>query len=172
MVPGSGNGFINITFSVVGGPEINRSLATWGAHIADMSEAWQQVGQDLLDSFRDNFTSEGGGFGGWSSWAPLADSTVAERARLGYGGEHPILQRTGQLMESLTTEGAPGNVFEVGPNSLTVGTEVYYAPFHQFGTRKMPSRPVVGLSWDMQSQIVDRLNTYVQSVARQQGLMP
>lgn len=172
MVPGASGGFIDISFQVVGGPEVKRSLATFGAQVTDLSDAWEQVGEDLLGDFADNFATEGGGFGGWSSWAPLAASTVADRERHGYGGEHPILVRTGELMASTTVRGAPGNVFEVGPNSLTVGTNDPKAVFHQFGTRKMPARVIVGLSWDRQSQIVNRLNTYIQAVARQQGLMP
>jgi len=44
-----------------------------------------------------NFISEGGLVGGW---APLTEGTVKGRLRAGYGGEHPILQRTGALRRS------------------------------------------------------------------------
>ena len=65
------------------------------------------------------------------------------------------------LGESLSTRGAPGNVFELSPQGVMVGTEIPYAAFHQAGTGKMPSRPIVGLTGQRQSAIVDKLNQYV-----------
>lgn len=125
---------------------LQRSLATFGMRVADMSPAWREVGEKLQYDFAKNFEGEGGQFGGWSKWAPLAESTVAERRRLGYGAAHPILQRTGALYESVVVEGAPDNVFQVKPNGLQLGSTLYYAAFHEYGTVRMPRRAVVGLS--------------------------
>jgi len=47
-----------------------------------------------------NFIGEGSEVGGWRE---LAERTVEQRERLGFGGEHPIMIRYGQLRE-LTTE--------------------------------------------------------------------
>ncbi len=41
-----------------------------------------------------NYRSEGKQVGGW---AQLAQQTVADRAKRGYGGEHPIMIRQGSL---------------------------------------------------------------------------
>lgn len=169
MVPGSGGGFIKIHFAVEGGAEVNRRLATYGAKIEDLSDAWEQVGEDLLADFAMNFQTEGGVFGDWDA---LADATVLDRIRHGYGGEGPMLVRTGYLKDSVTKKGALDNIFAVSANSLTLGTEDAIAGYHQFGTSKMPAREVIGLSWTAQSRIVDTLNTYIQALARQQGLMP
>lgn len=46
--------------------------------------------------FEKNFDSEGTGFG-LGGWADLAESTVQDRERKGFGGEHPILIRYGDL---------------------------------------------------------------------------
>lgn len=50
--------------------------------------------------FDKNFLSEGGEVGGWAS---LADATVRERERKGFGGEHPILVRYGDLRRVTAT---------------------------------------------------------------------
>jgi len=50
--------------------------------------------------FDRNFATEGGEVGGW---ADLADRTVAEREQLGFGGEHPILVRYGDLRQLTAT---------------------------------------------------------------------
>ena len=47
-----------------------------------------------------NFQTEGGEVGGWRQ---LADRTIEERERLGFGGAHPIMIRYSQL-RTLTTD--------------------------------------------------------------------
>jgi phage gpG-like protein len=36
---------------------------------------------------------------------------------------------------------------EIGPMEVIVGTNVEYAAFHEFGTRKLPARPYLGLAY-------------------------
>lgn len=165
-------GTLNITISWEGkrGPEqISRDLAAFGQRVATMSPAWQQVGEALLQDFAKNFESEGGVFGAWSKWAPLAASTQRERQRLGYGPDHPILQRTGRLYLGVTTKDAPDNVFEVRDNGLTIGTTTPYAGYHNSsGARtRLPRRAIIALSADRQGfgdprkSVVGILNAYL-----------
>lgn len=92
-------------------------------------------------------------------WERLADSTVAERERLGIGGEHPILNRTGApgggtLRRSLTTKGAKYSYIEPLPDGVFFGTRDPLARYHQDGTHgagrdhnvSMPARPLVDLT--------------------------
>lgn len=186
-------GFITVTIS--GGEQFAlkaRQLATWGMSIRSLEPAWEEVGEDLLGDFAQNMVRGGGFFGGGSKWPPLAASTIKEKQRLGYGAM-PIMWRSGALAESLAEKDAPGNIFMVGPNSLVVGTSIFYAAFHQSGSKKqtlrttvtkvrggyklgaesvsvLPRRQLVGISWARRSLIVRRLNTYVQEMARQAGL--
>lgn len=51
----------------------------------------------------------------------------------------PILRDTGLLFNSLTS-GAPGSVRQYGQDSVTVGTNIKYAGFHQNGGT-IPGRP-------------------------------
>lgn len=175
----SGSGFLDISFEVQGQREVLGRLATFGAKIENMSAAWEQVGTELLKDFQQNFDDEGGAFGkgAWAQWAPLRPATVRDRQRLGFPGAHPILVRTGDLMESVTVRGAPGNVFEVGPNSLVMGTTDPKAKFHQTGSRdgKLPMRRIVGITpqragWQGRAgSIVDMLQQYVNRLIQEQG---
>lgn len=186
-------GFITITIS--GGEQFAlkaRQLATWGVRIESLEPAFEEIGEDLLGDFAQNMAREGGFFGMGSRWPPLAASTLKEKARLGYGAMS-MLWRTGELGESLSERGAPGNIFEAGPDSVTVGSSIFYAPFHQHGSRKtrtvvnslrvevprhrrfsevavLPRRQIVGISWARRSLILRRLNTYIQEQAREVGL--
>lgn len=97
------------------------------------------------------FSAEGPG------WQPLSESTQADRARLGVGASHPILNRSGgrttkggrkggALRKSLTTRGATGAVLEPQVDGIFMGTKDSVARYHQDGTSKMPARPVVDLN--------------------------
>lgn len=76
-----------------------------------------------------------------NGWPALADSTVAEKTKLGYVGRvsatDPLL-RTGAMRDTIsgkaqaTGDGAEGAIGSISP----------IAPFHEMGTSRMPPRPV------------------------------
>ncbi len=105
-----------------------------------------KVAGAIRQGFAANFTSESSAEG---AWKPLAAATVAERIAQGYGGEHPILRRTGGLRASFVQPG-PDHVerFIGQPEGwvLEVGSQHENAAFHERGTRRMPARPVTPLS--------------------------
>ena len=64
-------------------------------------------------------------------WRPLADTTIARRRK---GSSKPLID-TGLLRTSIATRGeSKAVVFGVS------GPAASYAPYHQFGTRKIPRR--------------------------------
>lgn len=73
--------------------------------------------------------------GPFQDWAPLADSTEAEKARLGYPVDAPLL-RTGDMRDSIK--------HEVGEFEAIIGSTDPKMVYHEFGTTKMPPRPVIG----------------------------
>lgn len=170
MTTAAAGGFIDLYFTIDGQQEVSQRLLTFGAEISDFSEAWQQVGEDLLGDFMLQFMSQGGEYGAWSEWDALADSTVLERERLGYGGEGPIEVRTGALRAAVTEQGAAGNVFEVLPDMLRVGFDDQIGTWQHYGTRKMPARPLIGLSQYRKSEIVNRIDDFIKQVIIQSGL--
>ena len=100
------------------------------------------------DVIADIFRGEGmSGIIGGQAWAPLAERTRRERAQLGFPSEHPILYRTGSLLDALVDEGSPGHVVErgrVGPGHYTgkLGTTDPRFEELQTGRDDMPARPM------------------------------
>lgn len=77
--------------------------------------------------------------GPFPAWAPLADSTMAEKTRLGYTGRLSMddpLYRTGEMRDSIE--------HRTGDMEAVIGTDSPIAHFHEFGTDKMPPRPFLG----------------------------
>jgi hypothetical protein len=116
------------------------------ARMGDLMPAYLEIYSAFRKMEQRRFDQQGPG------WAPLAESTVAQRESLGLGGDHPILNRTGvsdhgrqggTLRRSLTTRGSRYAVFEVMPDGIFMGTSDPVAKFHQEGTENMPARPVV-----------------------------
>ena len=73
--------------------------------------------------------------GPFQEWAPLADSTENEKARLGYAVDAPLL-RDGTLRDSIK--------HEVAGLEAVVGSESDIAAYQEFGTDKIPPRPFIG----------------------------
>ncbi len=73
--------------------------------------------------------------GPFASWAPLTDETMAEREHLGFTPNDPLL-RTGDLRNSIQRETSDWEG--------VVGSTSEIMPYHEFGTTKIPPRPVFG----------------------------
>lgn len=73
--------------------------------------------------------------GPFPEWKPLADSTEAEKARLGYPLNSPLL-RSGDMCDSIETE---HNALEA-----IIGSKDPVARYQEFGTDRIPPRPFLG----------------------------
>lgn len=74
--------------------------------------------------------------GPFNAWAPLAESTVADRIAKGFSPDDPLL-RTGDLRDSIQVE-ATGN-------EAVVGSASEIAMYQELGTdRGIPPRPFLG----------------------------
>lgn len=98
--------------------------------LEDMTGLWERFSFVMERVEQELFDSEGHG-----AWPPLADSTVLEKAAMGYSDK--MLVRTGDLMESLTD---PTRAAAIFPLEMTWGTDVEYAHWHQDGGT-IPGRP-------------------------------
>jgi hypothetical protein len=98
--------------------------------------------------FEQNFDAEGVGFG-VGGWASLADSTVAKREALGFGGEHPILIRYGDLREitatTLRVAGGSGTFSMTDNGGAQIGVEITAGDFgataRAFGEKSLNQNP-------------------------------
>jgi len=96
----------------------------------------RESAQIVVDQATRNFGDQGYTYG--KAWAPLKASTVRDRARKGYGAR-PILVRSGTLKGGT-------RVRSVARSQAVIENPVDYAPYHQFGTKKMPVRQILGVT--------------------------
>lgn len=129
----------NVIIEVFGDRQVDRQLLRMGARVQDPIPLWESLAEDLMQIEQAQFSSEGGS--GSGGWAPLADSTLIQKARRGFPSA--ILRATDALMNSLTRRGAEGQVLDINPEFLRFGTDIEYGGFHQTGTSRMPQRRIV-----------------------------
>ncbi len=160
--PSSGFVYVSVDAS-----KVLRKIPTFGVAITDLRPAWEWIADDLRGDFRQQFVDEGGAFGAGSRWKRLAKSTQRERARLApimgwpITAAHPILFRTGDLMESVVHRWSKDHVEHVLPASLTIGTTFWTASWLHYGTKHIPARRMIGISWKRKSAIIQRLTDYI-----------
>jgi phage gpG-like protein len=75
------------------------------------------------------------GIGPFPAWADLADSTEEQKAKKGYPSDAPLLA-TGEMQNSITHT---THLLEA-----VIGSTDKKMVYHEFGTLKMPPRPVMG----------------------------
>jgi phage gpG-like protein len=137
---------IEFTYAVNSEP-VENALATFEESLAEQSPALMRIADDFREMIAQQFASEGQAEG--TPWPPRKFSSARSTRRgvqAGRGPASPLLIRTGALRDSLTTPGAAGPVEELEGYSITLGSRLPYASYHQTGTRRMPARPIIVLS--------------------------
>lgn len=140
---------------------ISRRLAAVAERARDVRPAYPEMVAIFQNIVAATFDTEGAS-GASGPWQPLAPRTVRERERLGYGGSHPILKRTGTLERSLT--GYTGDTILVEqPNYLGIGTAVPYVVFHQSTDprHRLPRRAVFDPTTDQKHALLLPLRQYL-----------
>ena len=132
---------------------VEQTLKSFQNSLADNSPALKLIANDFREMISEQFASEGAA--GGTPWAGLAPSTLRAR-RAGFG----ILNSTGALLASLTDPDSAGHVEETDGQSLSIGSSVPYALFHQtgagrgFGLASIPSGPGLGRRLPMRPILV------------------
>lgn len=98
--------------------------------LTDFTGLWERFADTLEDLERDTFLTEGHG-----DWPPLAASTLRQKTAQGFPTD--ILVRTHKLETSLTNREI---AMRMTPQSMSWGTDVAYAHYHQDGG-STPGRP-------------------------------
>lgn len=106
----------------------------------DLAALWPKLANTFYDIERRQFQSEGGRA---KSWSALSPEYAAAKA-VTYPGQ-PILQASGALMRSLTSQTDEHAIYDARPDGVTLGTSDPKAVYHQEGTRRMPARPPIDL---------------------------
>jgi hypothetical protein len=90
-----------VRMTVSGLPQALKAIATIEDSVGNKKDDYSYAAlRGAATVFDKNFATEGGEVGGW---ADLAEQTVRERERKGFGGAHPILIRYGHLREVTAT---------------------------------------------------------------------
>ena len=151
---------LRVTLTIEGEIIVDRLLEGIEDRARDMTPAWPAVTRAFRQIVGQAFPSEGASTG--EPWPQLAEATVAERRRLGFGPEHPILQRTGTLLRSLVI-GDSGGFVESTPESLSIGSHVHYFVYHQSRKprRRLPRRAPVLLTMDQRHELFRPIRLYL-----------
>lgn len=100
-----------------------------------LHEGLKQVAEAIEETAKEELGVYQDAIGPYPAWAPLAESTVADRIAKGFTPDDPLL-RTGELRDSI--------VHEVHGLEAIIGSTDEVMEYMEFGTSKMPPRPVMG----------------------------
>ena len=153
---------VMLTFDLLGERQVRRRLEQFSVLVNSAEPAWLAIAEDFLRLERRQFGSEGeAGSGGWAPLSPAYGAWKAVRYP-----DSPLLQKSGALVNSLTWAGAPGQVRDITPFSVTLGTSVPYARLHQDGTPTMPQRRPIELTEADKVRWVEILQAWIVGNAR------
>lgn len=99
----------------------------------------KQAGMALVSTAKQNINE--GSPNGHTSYQILKPNTIKQKQRLGLSSAP--LKRSGVLMQSIDSEVSGGLYL----------TSVDYAKYHQFGTKRMPTRPIFSVREDTMQSI-------------------
>jgi phage gpG-like protein len=105
-------------------------------HRLFLHEGLKVVADKLVQTAKDEISQYQAEKGHFPEWAPLADSTIADKERLGYSPPDNPLLRTGEMRNSIKS-----NVVDL---DIYFGCTDPKSVYHEFGTSKMPMRPFIG----------------------------
>lgn len=128
---------MNLEFDARGWEQARRRLMEMKLRSQNLIPAWDALLDWWARENRKHFTSRGQRW--HTPWPPLAASTIAEKVRLGYPKD-PLV-RTGRMRSQLV--GRPLGFERMSQTTVTAGTRLERAVFHQRGTRRMPQRRLV-----------------------------
>ena len=111
-------------------PKLLKAFDDYSKRVENLNNFWRQYALPLLqEEIKGVFESQG-----YSKWPPRK-----------MPAPHPLLRDTGKLYNSWTKSGAAGNITRISKKSLQFGTNIEYAKYHEYGTSKMPARPIAKL---------------------------
>jgi len=134
---------ITVGYSVLGIPQWRRQIRAVKDSVKSMKPGFELIAKDFYETEKSQFAGSGS-FEGNKPWVGLSDIYKAWKDRHFPG--QPILTLHGNLRDSLTKKGAPGNIHRISDMSFEIGTGIEYAIYHQKGTSKMLPRPPIWLT--------------------------
>lgn len=129
--------------------EVKAAFERLEAALTDLTPAFQDIGEALLNSTRERFNRQAGPDG--APWAALSPDYAQRKKK----NKDKILTLYGRLRGLLNVR--------AGPREVRIGTPLIYGATHQFGDprRNLPARPFLGLSSDDETELLDLLHEHL-----------
>lgn len=149
--------------------EILAALNNLAQSSSNIRPALQAIGENLVTSTKERFTSQTDPDGG--RWDKLSDARIAEK--VAHHGSNLILTDHGTLGDSINYQVQDSVTLNVGvPYQSETGSNMEYAAMMQFGGTKaefpwlwgdIPARPFLGFSQEDKAGILDIIAQYLSS---------
>jgi phage gpG-like protein len=153
---------LNLSIRIAGEAAMARGVARFTEGLADYRPLWGAIEDDFYAAEQEQFRTEGAGMA--LHWTALSAS-YAKWKETHFPGRL-ILERTGDLRHSLTDRRDPNALCIEERETLTLGTNIPFAIFHQQGTSKMPARPVMPAPEDFQRRVREHIQTYLEETGK------
>ncbi|WP_439413088.1 phage virion morphogenesis protein [Enterobacter ludwigii] len=116
--------------------DLAKVFTSAGPHIHTALEAGLEVvARTIEEEAKEEIGVYQPAVGPFDAWAPLAESTKADRVRQGYSEDDPLL-RSGELRDSIS--------HRVMGLAAVVGSTDDKAVWQEYGTDRIPPRPFIG----------------------------
>jgi hypothetical protein len=147
---------VRILITTVGTERVGRALSVITERVGNLEPVFRVIADAIRDTIADEILS-----GGQGSWEPLSPE-YARQKDLKWGPQ-PILVASGQLLNSLTIQGAPGHVEFIGPDRVRVGSTVDYLRYHQSQTPRtvMPRRAPINITPQQRQRWIALIGDYI-----------
>jgi len=142
-----------VSIDVLGEANIAKALNRLLAQGDDLSPAFRDIGEHLLESTQNRMSKELSPDG--KAWEPLSIHTIEQKDLSGQSDK--ILRGYGTLADTLA--------YQLSANQLMFGSNMEYAATHQFGREKanIPAREFLGVSADDEIEIMEILRSHLSS---------
>ena len=153
-----GGGF-QFTWKISGEKQISKLMGQVVEQTTDFQELWNspEFKGIVYGAEKEQFATEGEhGSGGWEALNDVYEA----RKKKGYP-RRKILQRTRRMWRSLTDPKSKDAVYTASKHSLSFGTSVPYAIYHQKGTTNMPERKPIEFTDGERLKIMKAMQAHV-----------
>jgi len=147
---------VRIVVTTVGSQRIGRALSVITERASNLEPVFRVIADAIRESIADEIFSEGQG-----QWEPLSEQYAA--AKVARWGPQPMLIASGQLLNSLTVQGAPGHVEVIEPDRVRVGSTIEYLRYHQStGARtRIPRRAPINIRPEERQRWMTLIGDYI-----------
>jgi len=158
---------IRFRLEIAGEVQMDRGIARFADWVADYRPLWPVIEDDFYAQEKAQFESQGEE--GGEKWQELSPEYAGWK-EAHYPGK-PILQRTGDLVKSLTSGSDPNTVKIEARKTLTLGSKIPYAIYHQStAPRKvLPRRPEIMLTEPFKRETMRNMHAYLVDLATKSG---